>query len=143
MPLIIPAGGSDTFGIIGIKSGTPPQVGLQLATGQTIDVVSADTNTVSVSKDGTPLPTTDPETLADGTAVPAGTPQVLSGMVNGAASPAQANVAIVLTATVLNADKTVAEVATDTVTVNPALPPTADSIGVLFGVMKPVKGSKK
>jgi hypothetical protein len=143
MPLTLPAGGSDTYDIIGVKSGTPPMVGLQLASGQTITVVSSDPNTVAISADATPVATAVAEALADGTPVPAGTPTVASGTVSGAANPAQANVAINVTATVSNADGTVAETATDTVTVNPALPATADSIGVLFGVLKTVRGVKR
>jgi hypothetical protein len=136
MPLTLPAGGSDNYEIVGVNSGPPITVGVQLAKGQTLSVVSSDTSTVTLTPDAVPQPTTEDGTLSNGTAVPAGTPTVGSGTVQGAATPAQPNVAVSVTATVTNADGSVAETITDTVTVNPAMPKTADSIGVLFGTPK-------
>jgi hypothetical protein len=126
MPVTLPAGGSDTFYIFG----TAPFLGALLGPGQTISVLSADTATVTLTPDSTP----NPISAADGTsAVPAGTPTMLSGVVAGLASPAQPNVPITCTATVLNADGSTAETLTDTATVNPALPASATAIGDLFG----------
>jgi hypothetical protein len=126
MPITLPAGGSDTFYIFG----TAPFLGALLGPGQTISVVSADPATVTLPTDPTALPVS----AADGiTAVPAGTPTILSGKVVGAKNPAQPNVAIVCTATVLNSDGSTAETLTDTATVNPAMPASATAIGELFG----------
>src|ERR1035438_5501775 len=91
--------------------------GAQLATGQTISVVSADTTIVSFTPDATPQP--DP---AQGIAT------VASGAVNQVAVGGP----IAVTATVNNADGTVAETQPDTVTVTAAVPGVATSIGVLF-----------
>lgn len=128
MPLTLPVGDQDKFYLFG----TAPFLGALLAAGQTVNVVSADTATVSISADSPAKPVA----TADGTpTVPAGTPTIFSGTVVAAAIPAQPNVAIAVTATVLNADGSTAETLTDTVTVSPQA---ATAIGDLFGVATPV-----
>jgi hypothetical protein len=131
MPLILPVGDSDNFYIFG----TAPSLGALLGPGQTISVVSADPATVDLTPDPTPVAVR----AADATsAVPAGTPTILSGVVTSPASPAQPGVAITCTATVLNADGSTAESLTDTVTVSPTV---ATAIGDLFGAATPVTSS--
>ena len=90
-----------------------------LAAGQTITVTSADPATVVINLDATTRPNP-----ADGT------PCVASGTVSKASPVAQPNVAITITAQVVNADGSNAESATETVTVTPN---TATAIGFLFG----------
>jgi hypothetical protein len=134
MPVTLPAGGSDDFYIYG----TAPFLGALLGPGQTISLVSADPATVALTPDSPAKPVSAADATTD---VPAGTPTILSGQVSGAASPAQPNVAIVCTATVLNADGSAAESLTDTATVNPSMPKSATAIGVLFGPNAPVTSS--
>ena len=131
MPLTLPLGDSDEFYIYG----TAPTLGALLGPGQTISVVSADPNTVVLTPDATPKPVAAADATA---AVPAGTPTILSGVVSASVSPAQPNVAIICTATVLNSDGSTAETLTDTVTVSPQA---ASAIGVLFGAPTPVTSS--
>jgi hypothetical protein len=131
MPLTLPVGDSDNFYLFG----TAPTMGALLGPGQTISVVSADPATVILTPDATPVPVR----AADASpTVPAGTPTMLSGVVSSPASPAQPNVAITCTATVLNADGSTAESLTDTVTVSPSA---ATALGVLFGAASPVTAS--
>jgi hypothetical protein len=131
MPLILPVGDTDNFYIFG----TAPFVGALLGSGQTISAVSADPNTVILTADPSPAAVR----AADATpSVPAGTVTMLSGVVSMPASPAQLNVPITCTVTVLNADGSVAETLTDTVTVSPTA---ATAIGDLFGVATAVTSS--
>ena len=119
MPLSLPANTqNEKYYIIGTDANGI--TGAQLASGQTITVVSADPNTVVVTPDATAA--VDNE----------GVQSVASGTVVPAATPAQLNVAINVTATVLNSDGTTAETAVDTVTVTPAVLGVAVSIGELF-----------
>lgn len=128
MPLILPVGDTDNFYIFG----TAPFLGALLGLGQTISAVSADPATVVLTKDPSPVAVR----AADATAsVPAGTPTMLSGVVSMPTSPAQPNVPISCTVTVLNADGSTAETLTDTVTVSPTA---ATAVGDLFGVATPV-----
>jgi hypothetical protein len=121
MPEILPDNDQDTFFIIGTD---PAGVqGSPLAPGQTVAVVSADPATVIVTLDASPKTATN------------GLASVASGIIASAQPPAQPNVAITLTATVSNADASVAETITDTVTVTPGA---ASKIGVLFGPNTPV-----
>jgi hypothetical protein len=131
MPLILPVGDTDNFYIFG----TAPFLGALLGPGQTISVVSADPATVILTPDATPVPV---RAVDASTAVPAGTPTMLSGVVSAPTPPAQPNVAITCTVTVLNSDGTTAETLTDTVTVSPTA---ATAIGDLFGVAAPVTSS--
>ena len=91
--------------------------GAQLASGQTISVVSADTTVVSFTPDATPQP--DPTQ---------GIATVASGAVNFIAVGGP----VTVTATVSNADGSAAETLSDTVTVTAAVPGVATSLGVLF-----------
>src|ERR1039458_1991584 len=128
MPLILPIGDTDNFYIFG----TAPFLGALLGPGQTISAVSADPATVVLTKDPSPVAVR----AADATAtVPAGTPTMLSGVVSSPGAPAQPNVPISCTVTVLNADGSTAETLTDTVTVSPTA---ATAVGDLFGVVTPV-----
>ena len=131
MPLILPVGDTDNFYIFG----TAPFLGALLGPGQTASVVSADPNTVILTPDATPFPVRAADASAS---VPSGTPTILSGVVSTPATPAQPNVAINCTLTVLNADGSTAETLTDTVTVSPEA---ATAIGDLFGVATPVTSS--
>lgn len=131
MPLTLPVGDQDTFYILG----TAPFLGALLGPGQTISVLSADPNTVTLTPDATARPVAAADAT---TAVPAGTPSILSGIVSSPASPAQPGVPISVTATVSNVDGTTGETLTDTVTVSPQA---ATAIGDLFGVATPVTGS--
>lgn len=117
MPLVFNGKTPDAYYIIG--SDTLDTDGDALAAGQTLTVTSADPATVVVTPDATPKPNP-----VDGS------PCVGSGTVSGAATPAQPNVPIAITAQVVNADGTNAESATDTVTISPS---TATAIGILFG----------
>jgi hypothetical protein len=131
MPLILPIGDTSNEYIFG----TAPFLGALLGPGQTISVVSADPASVILTPDSTPVPVR----AADATAsVPAGTPTMLSLVVSTPASPAQPNVPITCTATVLNADGSTAETLTDTVTASPTA---ATAIGDLFGVATAVTSS--
>lgn len=126
MPLILPLGDQDTYSIVG----TAPFLGALLAAGQTLNVISADPATVVITPDATAQPT------PAGTAgAPVGTPAIGSGTVTAASSPAQPNVAIAITATVVNPDGSAAETISDTVTVSPGA---ATAIGELFGVAVPI-----
>jgi hypothetical protein len=131
MPLILPVGDQDTFYILG----TAPFLGALLGPGQTISVVSDDPATVLLTPDASPKPVSAADATSD---VPAGTPSILSGVVSSPAAPAKPNVAIPVTATVLNADGSTAETLSDTVTVSPQA---ATAIGDLFGVAVPVTSS--
>lgn len=134
MPLQLAQGSIDNFYLFG----TAPFLGALLGPGQSISVASGDTSTVILTPDATPVPVR----AADATsAVPAGTPTMLSGVVSSPASPAQLNVAITCTATVLNSDGSTAESLSDTVTISPTLPGGATAIGDLFGVAAPVTSS--
>ena len=127
MPLSLPDTMQDTYVIVGKDA--MGVLGAQLAAGQTLSVVSSDPATVLVTPDASPAPTSgDP-------GVPDGTPTVGSGSVKSANPPAQPNVAITVTATVTNADGSVAETVSDTVTITPGV---ATSVGELFGAAVPV-----
>ena len=130
MPLSLPANTqNEKYYIIGTDANG--LTGAQLASGQSVTVVSADPNTVVITPDATPA--VDNE----------GVQSVASGTVAPAASPAQLNVAINVTATVLNSDSSIAETAVDTVTVTPAVPGVAVSIGELFEVPLSVSSAAK
>lgn len=94
--------------------------GAPLAPGQTITVVSDDVATVDFVPDSPPRKDNE------------GVQSVWSGAVVIKNPPAQPDVPINVTATVLNADGTVAESIVDTVTVTAAVPGVARSIGELF-----------
>ena len=132
MPLTLPDNQSDTYSIIGKDA--QGLLGVTLAPGQTVTVVSSDPATVVLTPDATPLPVPAGETA------PAGTPTIASGVVASATPPAQPNVTISVTATVLNADGSTAATATDTVTI---VPGALASIGELFGVAVPLASIKK
>ena len=127
VPLSLPDSMQDTYSIVGKDAAG--LLGAQLAPGQTIEVVSADPATVLVVPDPTPQP------VPAGESVPAGTATVASGTVKSAAPPAQPNVPVSVTATVKNADGSVAETISDTVTITPGV---ATSVGELFGAATPV-----
>jgi|HubBroStandDraft_5_1064220.scaffolds.fasta_scaffold153392_4 hypothetical protein len=131
MPLILPIGDSSQEYIFG----TAPFLGALLGPGQTIGVVSADPATVILTQDSPSKPVQPADATAQ---VPAGTLTMWSAIVSAPASPAQPNVAIQVTATVLNVDGSTAEVLTDTVTVSPTA---ATAIGDLFGAANPVTSS--
>lgn len=131
MPLILPIGDTSQEYIFG----TAPFLGALLGSGQTIAVVSADPNSVILTPDATAKPVAQADATS---AVPAGTPTIMSLVVSGPASPAQPNVAISCTATVLNADGTTAETLVDTVTMSSTA---ATAIGDLFGAAVPVTQS--
>jgi hypothetical protein len=95
--------------------------GAPLASGQTITVVSADPNTVVFTPDASAA--VDNESVQS----------VASGGVAVGPTPVL-NSAITVTATVLNSDGSTAESLTDTVTITPAVPGVAVSIGDLFEV---------
>jgi hypothetical protein len=125
MPLSMPANHTgEKYFIIG-KDATG-LLGAQLATGQTINVISSDPNTVVIAPDATPG--VDNEN----------TQSVASGGVTVGPTPAL-NTAVTVTATVLNADGSTAETASDTVTITAAVPGVATSVGVLFE--QPVSGA--
>lgn len=122
MPLVAPANLTGEHAYI-VGNDSPDGKGLSgapLAPGQTISVVSADPGTVDFTVDATPLKDTE------------GDQSVWSAEVLLKNPPAQLNVPVDVVATVTNADGTVAETITDTVTVTPPVPGTAKSIGVLF-----------
>jgi hypothetical protein len=118
MPLSMPQNTTgEKYFIIGADASG--LTGAQLAPGQTISVVSADPNTVAITPDA--MPGVDNE----------GVQSVASGGVAAGPSPVL-NSPINVTATVSNADGSVAESVVDTVTITAAVPGVAVSIGELF-----------
>jgi hypothetical protein len=131
MPLTLPIGDTDNFYVFG----TAPTLGALLGPGQTISVVSSDPATIILTPDPTPVAVRAADATA---AVPAGTPTILSGVVSMPATPAQPNVAIPCTFTVLNSDGSTAETQTDTATASETA---ATAIGELWGAATPVTSS--
>jgi hypothetical protein len=146
MPLSMGVGLTDDYFVVGqTDSGAP---GVQLLAGQVALVTSADPATVVITPDTTVRATTVPFTLADGTAVPAGTACLASGKVGSPAVPAQPSVPITITVHLANTDgspildDTGAAIAdlTDTVTIVPGL---LKKDGVLFGTPTPPASAKR
>ena len=131
MPLILAIGDTSQEYIFG----TAPNLGALLGPGQTITVVSADPATVILTPDTPPKPVQAADAT---TTVPAGTPTIWSAVVSGPAIPAQPNVPIIVTATVINSDGSTAESLTDTVEMSATA---ATAIGDLFGAAVPVTSS--
>jgi len=115
MPLTIQMGVTDEkYFVIGTDA--KGNAGAQLGPGQTITVVSADPTIAALTPDPTALPDNEGvASIASGSVVPV----AVGGPINA-------------TWTVLNADGSVAETATDTITVTPVVPGVATTIGVLF-----------
>jgi len=124
MPLSMPQNTTgEKFFIIGADASG--LTGAQLGLGQTIAVVSADPNTVAITPDASPgIDNEGVQSVASG-GVAAGPSSVLNTPVN-------------VTATVSNADGSVAESVVDTVTITAPVPGVAVSIGELFE--QPVSG---
>jgi hypothetical protein len=131
MPLTLPVGDQDNYYLYG----TAPTLGALLGPGQSLQVTSADPNTVVITPDPTPIPVRSADATSS---VPAGTPTIQSGIVSSPTSPAQLGVPITIIATVLNSDGSTAETLTDTVTVSPTA---ATAIGDLFGAATPLTSS--
>lgn len=124
MPLSMPQNtANEKYFIIGTDAAG--LTGAQLAKGQTISVVSGDPNTVAITPDASPA--VDNE----------GVQSVASGGVAAGPSPVL-NTPVSATATVLNADGSIAETVVDTVTITAPVPGVATSIGELFE--QPVSG---
>lgn len=121
MPLTLPLGDKDQGWVtvsIDNHDGKGPVLQSALPTGQTLTpLVSPDPATFTLTMDATPV-------------VNPTSPTVASFVVASAATPAQPNVALTVTLTVLNADGSTAAKATDTVTVSETA---TEAVGDLFG----------
>ena len=128
MPLSLPLNMiGEKYFVIGSDNSVPPIAGAQLGPGQTISVVSSDPTIVGLVPDPTALP--DNEGVAS--------------VASGGVAPVAVGGPVNCTWTVTNADGSVAETDTDTVTVTAAVPGVATSIGVLFEQSGPSSLAKK